>query len=498
MQFRLYRSGFMVDRDRTDGRPVPGDTLGPWVVLERLDAGSFGTTYRCKRAGHPASGDVCLKLARNPKDPRFEREGALLQLGLPGQPKYEDQGCWTGPNGHRYPYVVMELVKGLTLYDWFGRGRTSRELLRVLAQVAGTLAAAHAKGAVHRDVKGDNVRVEGSGRAVLVDWGSGWFEGARPLTDTTQPPGTTVYRPPEQRLFAERFRKDESARWHSSPSDDLYSLGVTFYRCVMGGYLPPMSEGGELEVREVPRPSGFCTLSLELEALILRLLAEREHRGTAEQLAREALALSNAAGEAADRSISPLMSPELAAAVGGPSSDGADDELLSESDTDEPTPSSSTDSTRAGRRRRRQDVEPDWLAPALVALSGGLVFALVLLLAFLLTRASEPAPRWEDRHQEVARFAPDAGVAKESLTSVQNVPETVMPAVLTLNGKMPKQPFPGQRRAPCDPDTEIVVYGACWSVLKKESPCGPTAFDYEGLCLRASFDAPRQPTSEEP
>ena len=33
----------MVDRDRTDGQPVPGDTLGPWVVLERLDAGSFGT-----------------------------------------------------------------------------------------------------------------------------------------------------------------------------------------------------------------------------------------------------------------------------------------------------------------------------------------------------------------------------------------------------------------------------------------------------------------------
>jgi hypothetical protein len=72
---------------RTDGQPVPGDTLGPWVVLERLDAGSFGTTYRCKRAGHPAAGDFCLKLARNPKDRRFEREGELLQLGLPGQPK---------------------------------------------------------------------------------------------------------------------------------------------------------------------------------------------------------------------------------------------------------------------------------------------------------------------------------------------------------------------------------------------------------------------------
>jgi serine/threonine protein kinase len=490
----------MVDRDRTDGQPVPGDTLGPWVVLERLDAGSFGTTYRCKRAGHPAAGDFCLKLARNPKDPRFEREGELLQLGLPGQPKYEDQGCWTGPNGHRYPYVVMELVKGLTLYDWFGLGRTSREVLHVLAQVAGTLAAAHAKGAVHRDVKGDNVRVEGSGRAALVDWGSGWFEGARPLTDTTQPPGTTVYRPPEQRLFAERFRRDESARWRSSPSDDLYSLGVTFYRCVTGGYLPPMSEGGELEVREVPRPSGLCTLSLALEALLLRLLsAERNQRGTAEQLAREALALSNAAGEAADRPIDPIMSPELAAAVGGPSSDGADDELLSESDTDEPTPSSSTDSTRASRRRRRQDVEPDWLAPALVALSGGLVFALVLLLVFLLTRASEPAPRWmEDRYQEVAHFTPDAGVGDEALSTVQDSDRRVGPWVLALGRPLPSKPHPDQRRPPCDRG-EVAINGGCWvKVADEKPPCGEKMFEYQGACYWASFSGPRQPTSEEP
>ena len=167
----------MVDRDRTDGQPVPGDTIGPWVVFEHLDAGSFGTTYRCQRAGHPVAGDFCLKLARNPKDPRFEREAELLQLGLPGQPHFEDKGLWTAPNGSRYPYVIMELVRGLTLYDWFGHGRTSREVLSVLAQVAGTLAVAHAKGVVHRDVKGDNVRVEGSGRAVLVDWGSGWFGG---------------------------------------------------------------------------------------------------------------------------------------------------------------------------------------------------------------------------------------------------------------------------------------------------------------------------------
>jgi len=55
-------------------------------------------------------------------------------------------------------------MKGLTLYDWFGRGRSSREVLRVLAQVACTLAAAHAKGAVHRDVQRGTTRPPISGK----------------------------------------------------------------------------------------------------------------------------------------------------------------------------------------------------------------------------------------------------------------------------------------------------------------------------------------------
>jgi serine/threonine protein kinase len=483
-----------------DDLPSHGSTVGPWLILERLDSGSFGVVYRARRAGHPEAQPVVVKMAKRPRDPRFEREAELLRLGIPGAPRFEDKGLWTAPSGERHPYVVMELVKGLTLYDWFGRGRSSREVLSVLAQVAGTLAAAHARGAVHRDVKGDNLRVEGSGRAVLVDWGSGWFFGARPLTDTTQPPGTTVYRPPEQRLFAERFRKDESARWHSSPSDDLYSLGVTFYRCVTGGYLPPMSEGGELEVREVPRPSGLCTLSLDLEALILRLLsAEREQRGTADQLAREAMALSNSAGEAADRPIDPTMSLEMAAAMGSPSSDGADDELLSKSDTGEPMASSSTDSTRAGRHRRREVGVPDWLAQALVALAGGLVVALVLLLIFLVSRVGGPEPRWmEDRHQEVAHFAPDAGVSDEALSSVEDVPNTTASAMMALARPLPEKPFPGQKKPPCEPRYEVAALGACWFVAAAKPPCGGGAYELDGLCVRAVFPGPRQPTSGEP
>lgn len=481
--------------------PPLGSTVGPWLLLERLDSGSFGVVYRARRAGHPDSPPVALKVAKRPKDPRFEREAELLRRRILGAPRFEDEGRWTAPSGERYPYLVMELVQGFTLYDWFQGGRTSREVLQVLSQVAGTLAAAHARGAFHRDVKGDNIRVTAEGRAVLVDWGSGWFAGARPLTDTTAPPGTTAYRPPEQRVFAYRFRKDLNARWEEKPTDDLYALGVAFYRCVTGLYLPPLSEGGEMaSSRKVLPPSMYGTLSLELETLILRLLSnECEQRGTADQLAREALALAETAGEAVDRPIVPTAHAKRTEAASSvfPSSDGADGEQLKESDTEGPTTSSSTDPGRAGRRRRRQEVEQEWLAPALVALAGGLVIALILVLVLLLSRASEPAP-WLASQEDVPHFTPDGGVGEEVLSNVQ-VERRIGPWIPSLGRSMPSKPFPEQRRSPCEPSFETTINGACWvKVGDKRPPCGDKVFDHEGSCYLPSFDGPKTPTSGEP
>jgi serine/threonine protein kinase len=483
-----------------DDLPPLGSTVGPWRILTRLDSGSFGVVYRAQRAGHPDSPPVALKVARRPKDPRFEREAELLRLAIPGAPRFEDEGLWTAPSGQRYPYVVMELVEGFTPYDWFQGDRTSREVLEVLAQVAGALTFAHARGAVHRDVKGDNIRVTPEGRAVLLDWGSGWFASARPLTDTTAPPGTTPYRPPEQKLFSWRFRKDLEARWQAQPTDDLYSLGVALYRCVTGVYLPSMSEGGEVVVRKVPKPSGSCTVSLELEALILRLLsADREQRGTAEALARDTAVLAETAGESVDRPILPTASA-VPTDSGSPSSDGLDDEVLSETDTGR-SGSSNTNSTSTGEGRRpRQEVQlPPWLPLAGAALVGGM---LVFLGWEMHRTASEqnPAPQpWIATPEEVAQFAPGAGVGEDALSGVQDMPRAIVPLVMTVGKPMPKKPPEGQKRPPCGPG-QISVNGACWAgpIEGQKPPCGQGMFDYEGKCYFAVYDAPRPPASEEP
>jgi eukaryotic-like serine/threonine-protein kinase len=479
--------------------PAVGSTVGPWLILERLASGSFGVVFLARRAGHPKSPLVALKMARWPNDPRFMREAELLQRCLhPSIPGYEDMGLWTGPEDNRYPYLVMELVQGLTLYDWLReQQRSQREVLRVVAQLAGALATAHARGAVHRDVKGDNIRVTAEGRAVLVDWGSGWFAGARPLTDTTAPPGTTAYRPPEQRLFSWLFRNDLEARWHSTASDDLYSLGVTLYRMVTGVYLPPLTDGaGPVEHREVLEPSALATVCPELETLILRLLsADRNARGTAEQLAREACRLAETPGPELDTLIVPASSPMLMEAEGSHNADSQSEDLS------DAAPARSRSSSSSSREHRcRSQPRHEWLSWASAAMVGGLMVSLVMRFT-----SHEPAPLspprpWIATPEEIAQFAPDAGVGEEALMNVQDVPKAVLPALLSLGRPMPSKPFPGQRRPPCEPRVEKEIFGGCWlgPIEDQKPPCGDRMFDYEGKCFLASYDQGRQPTSGTP
>jgi hypothetical protein len=64
---------------------------------------------------------------------------------------------------------------------------------------------------------------------------------------------------------------------------------------------------------------------------------------------------------------------------------------------------------------------------------------------------------------------------------------------------MPKQPFSGQRKPPCERG-EREINGGCWvgPIGDETPPCGDTMFDYEGRCYKASVDMPRQPTSDQP
>lgn len=132
-----------------------------------------------------------------------------------------------GPDGHgeHVAYLVMEFVDGEPLSALLAReGRLAPErTLRLLRQVAGGLAAAHAAGVVHRDVKPANLLVTRDGTVKITDFGIASSTASVPLTLTGQVIGTAHYLSPEQ---AQGSR--------ATPASDVYALGAVAYECLAG------------------------------------------------------------------------------------------------------------------------------------------------------------------------------------------------------------------------------------------------------------------------
>jgi serine/threonine protein kinase len=445
--------------------PVPGCQLGSWFLIERYDAGAFGIIFRAQRVGHPEAGVFAVKVARAVEDPRFYREVALIQsLHHPSAPRFEESGEYISPSGARYPFFVMEWVEGLPLYRW-ARSRTSREVLQVLHQLASALAAAHAQGGLHRDVKGDNVVVRPEGRAVLLDWGAGSILGARPITDSALPPGTASYRTPEAVRWNWAHRMDGTP-YQAGPEDDVYALGVTAYRLCTGTYPPQPQEHSGPPVRLLA-PRELATVSTGLDKLLMACLSER--RQARPSAANLAMAFEAAAAE-----------PDATLPIA-------------------PTPSAAPTQSTNNPGPKEQRKLPAWVG---YAAAGGMG-ALGLLGGGWMERvsgshhATEPYTEAAQLRLATALATPNGGVGNGALTEAWNFPSTGR-LNYAIGLRMPKTPLPDQRKPPCERG-ETTINGACWvKVADEKPPCGPKMFDYGDGCYMPSADPPHQPSSVQP
>ena len=141
-------------------------------MLAPLGAGGMAEVYRARdtRLGR----EIALKVVNEvlSGDPelvrRFEQEARLAgSLNHPNLVAVHDVGEYDGS-----PFLVTELLEGESLRHRLSRGRVPISVaLDWAAQMATGLAAAHAKGVIHRDVKPENVFVTADGTVKLLDFG---------------------------------------------------------------------------------------------------------------------------------------------------------------------------------------------------------------------------------------------------------------------------------------------------------------------------------------
>ncbi|MFE9916164.1 serine/threonine-protein kinase [Micromonospora sp. NPDC005553] len=211
---------------------------GRYRLLERLGSGGMSAVHRAY--DEVLERDVAVKvLVASDTDARQRIRGeakAAARLSHPHVTSVYDYGE-SVVDGAEVPFVVMELLGGHTVERRLVVGPLPpRAGLRVCAEVASALAAAHDEGLVHRDIKPANVMLTPTGAKVL-DFGIAAAVGAPEIDFEGRLMGTPAYLAPE-RLQAGEVR----------PASDVYALGLLLYR-VLTGRLPWPAEAQTRMVR---------------------------------------------------------------------------------------------------------------------------------------------------------------------------------------------------------------------------------------------------------
>ncbi|MCB9546164.1 MAG: serine/threonine protein kinase [Myxococcales bacterium] len=210
----------------------PGTYAGAYVIEGCIGVGVFGTVYRARHAVISAPAAVKVLKARYARDPKMinrfiDEARAASRASHPSIIDVFEFGRL--PDGRRF--IVMELLEGEGLDVLLAR-EGALDLPRtidLLAPIAAALAAAHAAGVTHRDVKPANIFVCRAGPPKLVDFGVAKLLDERASVEATADGlsiGTPAYMSPEQCL-GER----------ATPACDVYALGVVAWQ-MLAGRLP--------------------------------------------------------------------------------------------------------------------------------------------------------------------------------------------------------------------------------------------------------------------
>lgn len=200
--------------------------LGGFEILQKLGQGGMGVVYKARQKNLDRIVAIKIlppQLASNKAfiAQFFQEARAAARLNHPNVVR----GIDVGEAGGFY-YFAMEYVDGQPLQEMIGDEGALKEkkALRIIEQIGLALQHAAKNKMVHRDIKPDNILIDGSGNAKLSDLGL-----ARVGTDASGQKSAEIFGTPNY-ISPEQARGEQNVDIRS----DIYSLGATFYHAVTG------------------------------------------------------------------------------------------------------------------------------------------------------------------------------------------------------------------------------------------------------------------------
>ena len=265
----------------------PGRQFANFKIIRKLGEGGMGEVYLAE--DQKLGRNVALKILQSEffDDPdrlaRFTREAKTAAkishasvMAIYDLDRVKDE-----ESGRDISYIVMENVTGLTLGEYLKtRNPANAEMLRISERIASGLAAAHQLKIVHRDIKYDNIKIDDTGEAKILDFGL-----AKPLDIVVDQKDADLTRTSSNELTQEgkilgtvSYMSPEQARGGQVDTrSDIFSYGILIYRMFSG--VSPF-EGPDkvsvmakiLESRQEPLRQKNESIPAELERIIDKCL----------------------------------------------------------------------------------------------------------------------------------------------------------------------------------------------------------------------------------
>jgi eukaryotic-like serine/threonine-protein kinase len=241
-----------------------------YQVEARIGAGGMAEVYRGFDQVLNRTVAIKVLLPQMARDTsfvaRFRREAqAAARLNQPNIVGVYDTGADDGTQ-----YIVMEFIEGQTLGEFMATGRrpTPVQSAEIAQKICAAIAAAHAQGVIHRDIKPGNVMITRNGVIKVMDFGIARVLGPETAPQTSAVLGTASYLSPEQA--------------QGGPVDartDIYSLGAVLYELLTGR--PPFTGDTPVavaykQVNETPAvPSSLNPdVPARLDAVVMKALSK--------------------------------------------------------------------------------------------------------------------------------------------------------------------------------------------------------------------------------